>query len=63
MTGLSKELLSIDPTNSKYQLDYGASICLLVKTYKMINDNITAKYEMENYLKFHRTFLFQSQKY
>lgn len=34
------------PENIKYKLEYGASVCLLVKTHKILNDVAAAKHEM-----------------
>jgi len=33
-------------SNITYQLEYGASLCLLVRTHKILNDNASARHEM-----------------
>lgn len=48
--GLERKRLQLTPSQI-YELDYGGTICLLTKTYLLLNDKKNAKQELENYIK------------
>lgn len=50
LVGLERKRLSEVP-DASHELDYGATVCLLTKTFLLLNDKMNAKTEVENYLK------------
>jgi hypothetical protein len=50
LVGLERKRLQTTPSASN-ELDYGGTICLLTKTFLLLNDKKSAKQELQNYLK------------
>jgi hypothetical protein len=50
LVGLERKRLQGSQTPSN-ELDYGATVCLLTKTYLLLNDKKSAKQELEGYLR------------